>query len=367
MQSALMGCTLNHKRVLSGSFAQPLKKMCLREADPTDADVLSNDLLLHILEFFVSDTGLVDGESLRSAALVCWRWKHVAYSRSIWAIPARLRGSGMSIHDSVASSLAIREADSRSKTQVKSLTGFVKLEHTFSMDSSVSNSYRVLVRATGRTCILSLAKDQRKTPEMLKELFQAHQILKGGFMQPKDSNDSRLLCKLNCFPRGVDVWNGRLVRWYDETQSEIQGSVQPILLTPLRGVPEANPSSLFSCIRPSDIPSGQSIGDMLALERSAGLMDSARTHIRVDCWATLVDWVVEIVECFDLDDHTAYRAMSFFDRFVSTSEVRIVSANILFSYFLTYAMPIVLKPTATNQDGSLSASSWSLSVYCFEM
>jgi len=43
----------------------------------------------------------------------------------------------------------------------------------------------------------------------------------------------------------------------------------------------------------------------------------SRNHARIDAWATLVDYVVEIVEVFDLKIEAAFRAMNYFDRFFS--------------------------------------------------
>jgi hypothetical protein len=88
-----------------------------------EIDLLSKDLLHHMMDFFVSESGLVDGSSLRSCALVCKRWKEVAYSPSIWSIPASLSklelepnssmatapATGQGPRCSLASSLVIRE------------------------------------------------------------------------------------------------------------------------------------------------------------------------------------------------------------------------------------------------------------------
>ena len=44
----------------------------------------------------------------------------------------------------------------------------------------------------------------------------------------------------------------------------------------------------------------------------------SRKHVRLDAWATLVDYVVEIVEVFDLRIDAAFRAMNYFDHFFSS-------------------------------------------------
>lgn len=43
-----------------------------------------------------------------------------------------------------------------------------------------------------------------------------------------------------------------------------------------------------------------------------------RNHLRMDAWATLVDYIVEIVEVFDLDIAAAFQALEYFDRFFSS-------------------------------------------------
>lgn len=43
-----------------------------------------------------------------------------------------------------------------------------------------------------------------------------------------------------------------------------------------------------------------------------------RRHVRMDAWATLVDYIIEIVEVFDLTSTAAFRAIHYFDRFFSS-------------------------------------------------
>ena len=53
----------------------------------------------------------------------------------------------------------------------------------------------------------------------------------------------------------------------------------------------------------------------------------AKKHVRSDAWATLVDYVIEIVEVFDLDIEAAFRAMSYFDRFFSSYQGSVSSTS----------------------------------------
>jgi hypothetical protein len=319
---------------------RPNKKMCSCNPpvceNQIEGALTNNDLLHHIVAFFVAEeSGLVDGQSLRSGSLVNKRWNEVINSRSLWGahsptsrIPS-IASSNEVINSrslwgahsptsripSIASSLAIRETTDEISS-VESLIGFLKLEQV--TRSSTEHSFRVLERATGQRCVLSIPKDEQKTPEMLKELLLAHHIQREAFLKPLDADDGSN--KHHRFPRGVYVRNRRLVRWYDDIGDDASSSKSlsqpPLLLSPFRE------KSRLDGIGQSPVRVEKAeLDHLLDLERSAGPLDLTRTHVRMDCWATLVDWIVEIVECFDLDDRTAYRAMAFLDRFVSTSKV----------------------------------------------
>jgi hypothetical protein len=316
---------LGRKRIhCSQEEGGPVKKTCLRDETVSVEKALSNDLLQHVAKFFVSEKGLVDGESLRSIALVSKRWKEVVYARSLWAIPAGLTISTgkQSASNAIGSSLAIREVDETGESSVDSCIGFLKLERAISSTSSGATSFRVLERATEQRCILSIAKDKRKTSEMLKELFHAHHVQQDAFLQPY--RESKSLSRSLRFPRGVRVGlDGKLIRWYDDVDEDhVQNNTQLSMVSPREEV-TANQLNFQLSRKLANQQLDQSIAHLLALERTAGSIDSSQAHIRKDCWATLVDWVVEIVECFGMDDHTAYRAMAYFHRFLSVSEVRL--------------------------------------------
>jgi serine/threonine protein kinase len=52
---------------------------------------------------------------------------------------------------------------------------------------------------------------------------------------------------------------------------------------------------------------------------SQNQLSPTRKRLRVDAWATLVDYIIEIVHVFDLKVSAAFRAMDYFDRFFSSS------------------------------------------------
>jgi hypothetical protein len=365
---------LGRKRIHTRSQEEggPVKKTCLRDGTVSVEKTLSNDLLQHVASFFVSEKGLVDGESLRSIALVSKRWKEVVYAQSLWVIPAGLTSTGkQSASNAIGSSLAIREIDETGESSVDSCIGFLKLERTISPTSSVASSFRVLERATDRRCILSIGKDKEKTSEMLKELFDAHHIQQDAFLQPFRESTTALYRSLR-FPRGVRVGlDGKLIRWYDDVDED---DVQQPRISPREEVTANQVHSQLSrklgCQKLD-----QSIAHLLALERTAGSIDSSQAHIRNDCWATLVDWLFEIVECFGLDDHAAYRAMAYFHRFLSVSQVsqvrlgiapkglEVVPAPLQFVLTLSYSLLI----TAATKNEQLPTHGRFLSVQRVEM
>ena len=368
---------LGRKRIhTSQEKGGPVKKTCSRNKTVSAEKALSNDLLQHVASFFVSDKGVVDGESLRSTALVSKRWKEVVYARSLWEIPAGLTNSTgkQSASNAIGSSLAIREVDETGESSVESCIGFLNLERAIPSTGSVATSFRVLERATEHRCILSIAKDKRKTSEMLKELFHAHHVQQDAFLQP--FCESRLLStRAHRFLRGVRVGlDGKLIRWYDDVDDEdhdVPNNTQLPVVSPREKV-TASQVHFQSSRKLANQQLDQSIAHLLALERTASSIDSSQNHIRRDCWATLVDWVVEIVECFGLDDHTAYRAMAYFHRFLSASEVRLGIATrplevapvpLPFVLILSYSFCI----TAANKNESIPTCCWFLSVQRVEM
>jgi hypothetical protein len=332
------------KRACSSCDTRPSKKSRSSEDDSfkdKDTSSLSNDILHHILGFLVSNSGLVDGRSIRAATLVCKQWKNVATSRSLWAIPAGIANIPIDqvVVEQINSSLQIRETASvdtflleserRHELSKESLIGFRKMSQLDS--TATATDFRAMERATGTQCILSVAKNEGKTSELIKEIFEAHFVQADDFLkQPNNRADeaARQTSIHRCFLRGVCVLNGRVVRWYEDLVAKDQHAHEqntPRILTPLlkqfrRVANEPQPhiskpkSNLLELRRPVD--------QLLHLEHTLGTVDRSRPHVRMECWAIIVDWIIEIVECFDLEDATAFQTMALFDRFLASSSVR---------------------------------------------
>jgi hypothetical protein len=60
------------------------------------------------------------------------------------------------------------------------------------------------------------------------------------------------------------------------------------------------------------------------LEFEEGCYESPLEPLRleIEAWATLVDWIVEIVECFQLEDRVIFESLSFLGRFLAAASVR---------------------------------------------
>ena len=71
----------------------------------------------------------------------------------------------------------------------------------------------------------------------------------------------------------------------------------------------------------------QSVSRLFDLQRSFGTQDTSRRHLETASWATIVDWMIEVVDVFELDDKTAHIAMGLVDRVIATSELDIKKEN----------------------------------------
>jgi hypothetical protein len=311
-------CSLEHRPAKKAMFHKNVHAVKC----PGVVTIFSNDILHHIFGFLLSKSGsVVDGRSLRSASLVSKQWRDVVHSSSLWANLVRVPGDDSV--DSIGRSLQIREMSGREGTSKESLIGFVKLDRNdFDSNSDVIN-FRVLERATKKKCILSIAKNEHKTPDMMKEIYEAHFLQKERFLKPRKGQEitSHFRCR---FPLGVCVLNGRVVRWYEDSKAKDRLR-QRVSIPARRGKScevsmESPASGRLDALK--NLKLDQEVKHLLNLERTYGALHASRPHVRMDCWATVVDWVIEIVECFNLEDQAAFHAMSLFDRFISTNMVR---------------------------------------------
>ncbi|CAJ1942626.1 unnamed protein product [Cylindrotheca closterium] len=272
----------------------------MHPASVVDISSLSPDVLHTILSFLVSESGCVDCESLKSASLVCKKWREVSLSRSLWSIPTNLQGNGVHKKDSINISLSIWDSspyDGRIGGQ--SLMGFIKICHLESSKESDATRFLAKEKATGKDCILSIAKSKQKSSNMIKEVFRGHQVEQRHFLCPHLESFDRNV------PRGIRLLNDRVVRWYENN------TVHPV--TPPA---TSNPRCDADFQRNDDSPMSQ----MFKLQSTMGEQNPSRQRLRSDSWAMIVDWIAEVAECFDLDDETIFRTMDLVDRVVTASK-----------------------------------------------
>jgi hypothetical protein len=180
--------------------------------------------------------------------------------------------------------------------------------------------YLVQERGTGKKWVLSISNDGRRKPMVIRDLFLNHFRLRENFLHPDYTNSS--IDELESFPNGLSMFKGRMIRWYRVQLNKDVVERNDFLR--LKGI------RLTQCCLPLfDPPILQDLSEMNTVVR--GLLQFEEGYCRnpllsirridPEAWATLVDWIVEIVECFQLEDCVIFQALSFLDRFLTSSEV----------------------------------------------
>lgn len=299
-----------NKRLRDASLSEvqiQKRKRVYNEHQHIDISCFSNDILHSIFSFFITTSGFIDGPTLRSIALVSKKWKKVVDSPSLWSIP--IMSPGTKNQASINFSLGLQEVSGRS-----SFMGFTKLAKYGSKPGSDATVFSAKEKATGKNLILSISGSEQKACEIINEAYQGHVALQTGFLEnlcsEDDSPDDKVHSSLSksSFPRGIQILNERVVRWYN---------------------PEAQIESLITkrLALPENKDLQKSISRLFDLQRSFGTQDTSRRHLETASWASIVDWVIEVVDVFELDDKTAHIAMGLVDRVIATSELAIKKEN----------------------------------------
>lgn len=318
----------------------------------TQSFPLSNDILHDVLGYFVSESvEKVDGQSLRSAMLVCKQWHSIATSRTMWSSNPLLPHSGSD--DSIRFALYIQDGASKEKTdnlsspgsrqpETLSLIGFQKLKFLGkAIAGDQSLLYRSVERSSGERCILSIGPQNKKSAQIINHIFEGD-FFHGAnrdiswLVDGSSDNGDNSYCMPNKYPRGVALIGRQVVRWYQNAEDinsiYPKPSFQPTLRNIRRGFEEFHKSgSEGVCCNSQDklmyrLRKCSSLEHLLRLERS-NCPTQLKDHISMRHWAVLVDWVVEIVQCFDLEDRIMFQAMDLFRGFVSEIRVRFDSCS----------------------------------------
>lgn len=296
--------------------------------------LLSVDILHQVFKFFVSNNQTVDGESLRVAILVCKQWKGVVDSRSLWATPARIKERDVNAGDNdndnddcqfytVHQSLRIKEQTDFSLSNEKllqaSLMGFVKLKRYRSMSNHPEFHFFVRERATGFHWLLTISGDGQKHPSLIRDLYVNHFELKEKLFLQDRNNSSETFFPPQRFPLGISIWKGRVVRWY-RSGTEMEARSTKDQVSPNREILLHRNDAFIELSKRFAL-----VSHLIDLENDA-LWDKDDERFHTEGRQHIVDWMVEIVECFALEDRTIFQAILLFDRFIASND-RIVSTS----------------------------------------
>lgn len=173
---------------------------------------MTDDTFLMVLRFFVADSGLVDGESLRSIMLVSKPWYTAANSPSLWTLPEAqcTKKEHPMYRIPQRPSPLIREICQHPPRSFQNLIGFAKLGRRDTNDGRPL--YSVRERATGKLFLIDILDFDGN--RAIQSAMSAHHLLGDGFLKSNLPDDSSLF-----IPVGMEGSNGKVVRWYKHADS----------------------------------------------------------------------------------------------------------------------------------------------------
>lgn len=309
-----------------------LNKMDKFQEDTANASHIvlhSNDILFQIFEFFVGDNGDsgVDGTALKNAMLVCRQWNQMANSKALWNISIqRFPETLDSTHRALLMcsncenpTLSLNQPEEGEDQQLP-LIGFQKISDEVSRHGDQSSIFRVKNRATGKRSLLSVSRPNNRTREVLNQVFEAHFFQRSDFHNGKEDS-SAFMSKQ--FPQGVAIISGRVTRWYQES-TNCTIFPNPVFVSHLKSfrngweeVHSEDMDTLDSMERRFQLC--YSFDHLKQLERDhmGNTRDFAGDPVTDSVyWAMIVDWVIEITQCFDLEDRIVFHTMALFRHFM---------------------------------------------------
>ena len=174
-----------------------VKRRKREDTDCLSLSCLSDDVILHVMSFVVSESGVVDIESFSNMQQVSQKMHSLSNSRSLWS-PTNDRNSPQR-----RPSHCIRGYQEGTTLESK-LIAFSKLErvHCWTGD----DSYRVVERGTGKKFMVRISSDA----DVFEELRMAQMMTNGSAFQCHD----RFI-----LPVGVDKVNDdTYIRWYESSE-----------------------------------------------------------------------------------------------------------------------------------------------------
>lgn len=173
---------------------------------------MMDDTFLLLLRFFVSDSGLVDGKSIRNIMLVSKRWYRVATSTELWAAPSLANNGNVTLHRvPQRPSPWIRDACPSSAKNFPNLVGFANLGKRITNDGRTS--YTARERATGKLFIVNVLDSEDH--DVIRSAASAHHLQGDSFLEHKDEKSPFFV------PVGMESSSGnrKVVIWYEHVKS----------------------------------------------------------------------------------------------------------------------------------------------------
>ena len=176
---------------------------------------MMEDTFRLLLRFFVSEAGLVDGDSLRSIMLVSRQWYKAANAKSLWTIPEVKHANKENSVPYVPRrpSPLIREICTFPAVDdnYSNLIGFVNLGRRNTDDGRPS--YNTRERATGKLFYIDILDADDECA--VQEAASAHHLTGNSFLTSQQEEDSQHLF----LPIGMESSNGKVVRWFDQMKT----------------------------------------------------------------------------------------------------------------------------------------------------
>ena len=160
------------------------------------ASSMSDDLFLYMMRFVVSETGDVDGTTLRSMSAVCKQWYGLVNASSLWSSSC---------------------TDSSSFGIASPLIGYRKLERLSSLWKN-NSTFRVAERATEQVYVVRIL--DQKSPEALRHVSYTHELVGDDHLwkdAPQELKGSVV------FPLRIELSGDEsMVFWYEDCEQSFQ-------------------------------------------------------------------------------------------------------------------------------------------------
>lgn len=280
------------------------------------SSLLSDDLLRYVFQFFVS-SGSVDVSTVQPILLTSKRFCEVVGGRYLW----RMAKGCSELEDPeslpITGSLYLREPKltpsvddiEHSTREATCLAGFVHLNEVHQADPSC-RVYEVKERSSGKFCFFLIHNDRyNKRTEVVKELFANHYLLGELFLRGKKESTSKYPFSALGGIHFLSIRNKPdygLLQWYDKDEALFQDLDCYRALRSMEGN-----DRMIKQVKKFIGETGTALQHLLRLEKA---VRSPKGYVNSGDRATLIDWIVEITEVFDLDDSALHRGVGFLDR-----------------------------------------------------